>query len=256
MLSAIVLICFVGTAIFPLPPPTGGSVAEANQPLFSPGHFLGTDLNGNDTLSRVLHGGRTSLSIAIAVNVLGLLLGGLLGSVSGILGGVADAITMRLLDVFIAFPSLILVITISQALGPSEINTVFALTFYSIPAFARIARAGTLRLRERLFITAAVLSGFGTMRILLRHVAPNVVPQLGVFALLGMGVVMIIEGALTFLGLGVPPPQPTWGNMILHGQQALLTTVTLVAVPSTCLFVTVLSFNLLGEAMRARWSRL
>ena len=114
-----------------------------------------------------------------------------------------------------------LALAIAQGLGPSKINTIWALSFFSVPAFARISRAATLRLRERPFMLAARLSGTGTVRILVRHVAPNIFPQLATFALLGMGIIIILEGALSFLGLGVPPPDPSWGNMIFEGQNVL-----------------------------------
>jgi peptide/nickel transport system permease protein len=242
-------------AICPLPEPVGGNILDADQPLFSPGHLLGTDANGNDILSRLLHGGRTSLLIAIAVNLFGLFVGGSLGAVSAYLGGVADTVIMRTLDVFVAFPSLVLVLAVAQALGPGELNTIWALTFFSVPAFARIARAATLRLREQPFMLAARFSGTGTWRVLTRHIAPNTFPQLATFGLLGMSIVINIEGAVSFLGLGVPLPQPSWGNMIYQGQMTLSIRPSLVLLPGALLFVTVLSFNLLSEALRARWAR-
>jgi peptide/nickel transport system permease protein len=156
--------------------------------------------------------------------------------------------------VLIAFPSLVLTLAVAQSLGPSQTNTILALAFFSIPAFARISRAATLRLRELPFMAAAGLCGTPGWRILLRHVAPNIAPQLVTFGMLGMGIVIVIEGALSFLGLGIPPPAPSWGNMIAQGQQSISATPMLVVWPSAVLFVTVLAFNLLGENLRARWS--
>jgi peptide/nickel transport system permease protein len=254
LLLAIASACVFGPLLSSLPEPVGGSVLESNRPLLSPGHFLGTDSNGNDTWSRLLHGGRASLGIAVAVNLLGLAIGGLLGAASAQAGGMVDSLTMRLLDVLIAFPSLVLVLAIAQSLGPSYAHTILALVFVSVPVFARVARAATLRLREQPFMLAAVLSGTRGLRLLVRHVAPNVLPQLATFALLGMGIVMLIEGGLSFLGLGVPRPMPSWGNMIAQGQETLSVRPVLVLLPSAFLFVTVLAFNLLGEALRARWS--
>jgi peptide/nickel transport system permease protein len=123
-----------------------------------------------------------------------------------------------------------------------------------VPAFARVARAATLRLREQPFITAARLSGTRHVRMLLGHIAPNILPQLLTFALLGMGITIILEGALSFLGLGVQPPEPSWGNMIAQGQGILSAQPRFVLIPSAALFVTVVSFNLLGDALRARWN--
>jgi peptide/nickel transport system permease protein len=249
----IFLACFVLPVVSALPPPVGGSVIEANLPILSRGHLFGTDANGNDVLSRIVHGGRTSLLIAIAVNLMGLTIGGALGAVSGYIGGLTDMIIMRTLDVLMAFPPLILVIAIAQSLGPAATHTIWALAFFSIPAFARISRAATLRLREQPFMTAALLAGTPLWRILMRHITPNVLPQLATFSLLGIGAVINLEGAVSYLGLGVPLPQPSWGNMIFDGQRTLSATPALVLLPSAFLFLTVLSFNLLSDRLRARW---
>ncbi|GAA0899200.1 ABC transporter permease [Pseudonocardia zijingensis] len=254
VLVLIAAACFLGPLVLPVPPPVGGSVLDSYLDAGSPGHLLGTDPNGNDILSRILHGGRASLVVAVAVNVLGLLIGGTLGALSGYAGGAVDTVIMRVLDVLIAFPSLVLTLAVAQSLGASQTNTILALAFFSIPAFARISRAATLRLRELPFMAAAQLSGTPGWRVLLRHVAPNITPQLITFGMLGMGIVMVIEGALSFLGLGIPLPAPSWGNMISQGQQSLSATPMLVVWPCAALFVTVLAFNLLGETLRARWS--
>jgi peptide/nickel transport system permease protein len=254
VLVVIAAACFLGPLVLPVPPPTGGSVLESYLDAGSPGHLLGTDPNGNDILSRILHGGRSSLVVAVAVNVLGLVVGGTLGALSGYLGGAVDTVIMRVLDVLIAFPSLVLTLAVAQSLGASQTNTILALAFFSIPAFARISRAATLRLRELPFMAAAQLCGTPGRRVLLRHIAPNITPQLITFGMLGMGIVMVIEGALSFLGLGIPLPAPSWGNMIAQGQQSLSATPMLVVWPCAALFVTVLAFNLLGETLRARWS--
>lgn len=255
MLLAVVLgACFVWPVVFPVPSPVGGDVLEANLPPLSPGHVLGTDPVGNDIWSRLLYGGRASIEIALAVNGVGLVVGGCLGAFAAYTEGVVDAVIMRLLDMLIAFPSLILALAIAQGLGPSKTNTIWALAFFSVPAFARIARAATLRLREQPFMMAARLSGTKTRRVLVRHIAPNIVPQLVTFGLLGMGIIIILEGALSFLGLGIPPPAPSWGNMIAQGQQSISAYPRYVLMPSAFLFLTVLAFNLLGEALRSRWS--
>lgn len=246
--------CFVLPAVAPIPKPTGGDILNSLLPAFSPGHLLGTDPNGNDILSRILYGGRSSLIVALSVNLLGLVVGGGLGALSAHLGGIVDSVIMRLLDVFIAFPSLVLTLAVAQSLGPSQRNTIFALSFFSVPAFARISRSATLRIREQPFMVAAKLSGTSTWRILVRHLAPNIGPQLMTFAMLGMGITVAIEGALSFLGLGIPAPAPSWGNMIAMGQLSLSATPMLVVWPSLMLFLTVIGFNQLGEALRARWS--
>jgi peptide/nickel transport system permease protein len=254
MIALIVLACFVGPALLGLPRPVGGSVLESYLPAGSPGHLLGTDPNGNDVLSRLLHGGRASLIIATTVNLVGLVIGGTLGALSGYVGGVVDTLIMRILDVLIAFPSLVLTLAVAQALGPSIRNTIFALTFFSIPAVARVARSAVLRLRSQPFMAAAELCGTPAWRVLFKHLAPNIAPQLITFGMLGMGIVIIIEGALSFLGLGIPAPAPSWGNMVADGQLSLSATPMLVVWPSVALLLTVLSFNLLGENLRSRWS--
>lgn len=253
VLALIVGACFLWPLIFPLPPPVGGSVLESGLPPFSPGHFLGTDPVGNDILSRILYGGRVSIEVGLAVTLIGLVIGGTLGSVAGYRGGSVDSVLMRALDVLIAFPALVLAVAIAEGLGPSELHVIWALSFFSVPAFARIARSGTLSLHGRTFMLAARLSGTPGRRILLRHVVPNILPQLVTFGLLGMGVVIILEGALSFLGLGIPDPAPSWGNMIALGQGTLSVQPELVLIPSLFLFTMVLSLNLLGDGLRARW---
>jgi peptide/nickel transport system permease protein len=253
ILFLIVAACFLWPLVYPVPPPVGGSVLNAGLPPFSPGHLLGTDPVGNDILSRLLYGGRVSIEVGVAVNLIGLVLGGLLGTVAAYLGGPTDSVIMRTLDVLIAFPSLVLALAITEGLGPSEMHVIWALSFFSIPAFARISRGATLRLREQTFMLAARLSGTKFPRTLLRHIAPNIVPQLMTFALLGIGIAIILEGALSFLGLGIPAPGPSWGNMIALGQGTLSATPELVLIPSAFLFVTVVSLNLLGDGLRARW---
>jgi peptide/nickel transport system permease protein len=250
----ILLLCFVGPLVLPIPKPTGGDVLHSNLSVGAPGHLLGTDPDGNDILSRLLYGGRASLEISVSVTLLGLFLGGAIGAISGYLSGGLDTLLMRILDVFIAFPSLVLTLAVAQSLGANLQNTIIALAFFSIPAFARVARGATLQLRERPFMDAAELCGTSRWRILIRHVAPNIGPQLISFALLGMGIIIVVAGALSFLGLGVQAPAPSWGNMIYQGQQTLTATPTLVLWPSIALLITALTCNVLGENLRSRWS--
>ncbi len=254
LLALIFFACFILPLVAPIPKPTGGDILESLEPSFSPGHILGTDPNGNDILSRILYGGRSSLFIALSVNLLGLVIGGGLGAIAAQAGGIVDGIIMRMFDVLIAIPSLALIVAVSLSLGPGIGNTILTLAFFSVPAFARISRAETLRLREQPFMVAAKLSGTSIWRIVLRHLAPNIGPQLMTFAMLGMGIVIVIEGALSFLGLGIRPPAPSWGNMIFQGQLSLSGTPNLVVWPSVALFLTVVGFNQLSEALRGRWS--
>jgi peptide/nickel transport system permease protein len=254
LIVLVVLACFLGPLVLPIPRPIGGNILEANLPALSPGHLLGTDGNGNDVLSRILYGGRNSLIVAVSVTMIGMAIGGSFGALSAYAGGAADTWIMRVFDVFIAFPSLVLIIAVAQSLGASLLNAILALSFFSIPAVARVSRAATLSLTELPFIAAAKLCGTPWWRVLFRHIAPNIAPQLITFGMLGMGLVIILEGALSFLGLGIPPPSPSWGNMIAEGQASLSATPMLVLWPSLVLFIAVLSFNLLGESLRSRWS--
>jgi peptide/nickel transport system permease protein len=246
--------CFVWPNIYPVPNPVRGSVLQAGLPPLSPGHIFGTDPVGNDVFSRILYGGQISFEVGFAVTAIGLLVGGLLGIAAGYWGGAADTIISRVLDVLIAFPALVLALAIAEGLGPSEVHVIWALSVFSIPAFGRIARGATIALREQTFMLAARLSGTRGWRVILRHIVPNVTPQLMTFSLLGVGVAIILEGALSFLGFGIPLPEASWGSMIAQGQQTLSASPDLVLIPSAFLFATVVSLNLVGDALRERWA--
>ena len=246
--------CFIWPIIYPVPDPVRGSVLQAGLPPLSPGHVFGTDPVGNDVFSRILYGGQVSFEVGFAVTAIGLVVGSLLGVIAGYWGGTVDTVLSRVLDVLIAFPALVLALAIAEGLGPSEVHVIWALTVFSIPAFGRIARGATIALREQTFMLAARLSGTRRWRMIARHIVPNIAPQLLTFSLLGFGVVIILEGALSFLGLGIPLPEASWGSMIAQGQQTLSASPDLVLIPSAFLFATVLSLNLLGDALRERWA--
>ncbi|HEX8007236.1 MAG TPA: ABC transporter permease [Trebonia sp.] len=176
-----------------------------------------------------------------------------LGVVAGYVGGWVDAVLSRVLDVLIAFPALVLALVIAEGLGPSEIHVIWALSVFSIPAFGRIARGATLTVRGLPFMVAARLAGTRGWRIMARHVLPNIMPGIVTFSLLGIGVVIILEGALDFLGYGIPPPQPSWGHMISLGQQIESVQPEYVLIPSIVLLITVVAANMLGDALRERW---
>ena len=245
--------CFIWPLIYSVPKPIGGSLLQVNLPLFAPGHIFGTDDVGNDIMSRILYGGRVSFEVAAGVQVIGLAIGGLLGMAAAYRGGWIEAVLMRILDVFIAFPSLVLVLAIADSLGPSEMHVIWALSAFSIPAFARVARAATLRLRDQPFVVAARLSGSKAWRIMLQHLVPNMAPQLLTFSLLGAGITILLEGGLDFLGYGIPPPTASWGNMIATGQQFISVYPDLVLVPSFFLLLTCVCLNMMGDGLRARW---
>jgi peptide/nickel transport system permease protein len=254
LLVLIIAACFLYPLVGNVPPPVGGSVLDSGLPAGTAGHPLGTDTSGNDILSRLLYGGRVSLEVGAATQVIGLIVGGLIGMIAGYSRGLLAAVLMRVLDILIAFPSLVLALAIAEGLGPGELHVIWALSFFSVPAFARLARAATLRLRDQNFMLAASLSGTPRWRIVLFHLAPNLLPQQLTFALLGAGVAIIQEGALSFLSLGVPPPGASWGNMIASGMQTMSVRPSLVLLPCLALLITVAALNLLGDALRARWS--
>jgi peptide/nickel transport system permease protein len=255
ILAALLVGCFIVPLTGAVPNPAAGDLTATLQPPFSPGHLLGTDPIGRDVLSRVLYGGRTSIEVGLAVNVIGIVVGGLIGMFAGFRRGILDSLIMRVLDVMLAFPALILTIVIATYLGPSVLNVIWAVSFLSIPAYARLARAVTLKMREQVYIDAARMSGRSDRAILLRHIAPNVLPQLATYSLLQVGIVVLVEATLSFLGAGVGPSQASWGTMIATGQTYLSTNPSLVLVPSAFLFVTVVSLNLLGDGLRSRYGR-
>jgi peptide/nickel transport system permease protein len=255
LLVLVVLTCYFGPWLLSLPDPLWQELNDVKLPLFSPGHPLGTDDLGRDALSRLLYGGRTSIEVGIAANVIGLFFGGLIGVISGYLGGVTDTLIARAIDVLVAFPSLVLLLVVASYLGPSEANVILAIGFFSIPAFARLARAATMRLRGLTYISAAQLAGQKDSVVMARHIVPNVLPQLLTYSVLHVGVVIVIEASLSFLGVGVPPPTPSWGTMISNGQLYLSTDPQLLLVPSAALVITVLLFNLVGDAVRERWAK-
>jgi peptide/nickel transport system permease protein len=246
--------CFLGPILWPIPPPVGGNVINANLPVFSPGHIFGTDPVGNDILSRIMYGGRVSIEVGFGVVAIGTVIGGLLGSFAAISSGWVESLIMRIMDVLIAFPSLVLVLVLAQALKPSELNVIWAISFFAIPGTARISRSAALRVREQDYMLSAKLSGTSKWRILTRHMAPNILPQLLTLGLLAVGLVIMLEAALSYLGFSVPPPEPSWGNMINLGQSYLSSNPDLVLIPCAFLFVTIVCLNMLSDALRARYA--
>lgn len=212
--------------------------------------LLGADDLGRDTLSRLLYGGRLSLTIGIVSTLLALVLGSAIGALAGYYGGVFDLVVMQTMDVLLAFPSLILGLLIVAMLGPSVTNLTVAIALTAIPAFARIARAPTLVVKEREFIMAGRTLGFRDARLIGRHILPNIAPEILVLASMWIGNSIRVESSLAFIGLGVPPPVPTWGSMIRSGFENILDSPWLVLWPSLAILVCVFSLNLLGDGLR------
>lgn len=246
--------CFLWPLVYPVPAPVGGNILDANLGPLSPGHLLGTDNLGNDVLSRILYGGRISLEVGLAANLIGYVIGGIIGGFAGYLGGWVDTVAMRAIDILLAFPSLVLLLIVSEYLGPSELHVIWAISFFTVPSFARLARSYTLRVREEVYVSAARASGSRPVRTFAGHIAPNIGPQLMTFGILGVGTAITFEAALSFLGLGVPPPAPSWGNMISTAELQVQVDPVQVLIPCVFLCITILAFNLLGDALRARWN--
>lgn len=253
ILVLLLAICFLLPLVTTLPSATRGNIIYNNEPPFSPGHLLGTDVQGVDIFSQLVYGGQVAFEISLAVTAIGIAIGGTLGVVAGYASGWADALISRILDILIAFPALVLALVIAEGLGPSEFHLILALSVFGIPAVGRVARGATLTIRGLPYITAAELAGTRRWRIIARHIVPNIVPGIVTFSLLGIGVVIILEGALDFLGYGIQAPQPSWGNMIANGQQILSAQPEYVVIPSIALLIAVAALNMLGDALRERW---
>jgi peptide/nickel transport system permease protein len=217
----------------------------------SAAHWLGTDDLGRDMLSRLVFGARISLGVGLSAPLIGLAIGGCLGMLAGYFRRGFETLVVGGIDVLLAFPPLVLALAITTYLGASAINITITLGVLSIPAFARVTRAATLALAERDFVIAARSLGAGHARILLRELLPNIVLPLVVFLLLSVAVIIVVEGALSFLGLGVPPPAPSWGGMIAEGRASLDTAPSIAFLPAGAMFLTVLSFNIIGDRLRA-----
>jgi len=253
VLILILAICFLLPLVVSLPSSTKGDIIYNNEAPFSPGHLLGTDVQGVDIFSQLVYGGQVAFEVGVAVTIIGVAIGGTLGIIAGYFGGWVDAVISRVLDILIAFPALVLALVIAEGLGPSEMHTIWALSVFGIPAVGRVTRGATLTIRGLPFMTAARLAGTRGWRIITRHVVPNIAPTIVTFSLLGIGVVIILEGALDFLGYGIPAPTASWGKMIANGQQILSAQPEYVLIPSIALLITVASLNMLGDALRERW---
>jgi peptide/nickel transport system permease protein len=213
-------------------------------------HWLGTDSLGRDTFARAVYGAQVSLTVALGSVSIGLAIGGTLGLVGGYFGRWPDRIIMGTMTVLLCFPGVILAIALVSSLGPSVANVTFAIGVIFVPAFARIARANTLSLRSREFVLAAQSLGAKLPRILMREILPNLMPALLSYAVVMLGVAILAEAALGFLGLSVRPPRPSWGGMIAAERGNLADAPHAVFIPAAVMFFTVLAINWLGEATR------
>jgi peptide/nickel transport system permease protein len=254
-LGAGILLLLIVTALFApqIAPhdPLRQSLSE-DMIAYSGEHPLGTDKLGRDILSRILHGGRISLLVGVSTVTLSLAIGLIVGSMSGFFGGWIDQLLMRLVDILVAFPGILLAIAFTAVLGPGLDHVVLALCLIGWTSYARLVRGEILALREREFVQAARALGCHPQRIIWRHLLPNLLPPLLIQATFGLAAAIVAEGSLSFLGLGVEPPTPSWGSMLNDGRQFLLVAPHLTTYPGLAIMITVLALNLVGDALQDR----
>lgn len=250
IVALVVAVALLGPFVVPYDPAAQVLPLRLGGP--SGAHWFGLDELGRDILSRVVYGARVSLFVGLIVVGVSATVGMAMGAVAGFYGGRIDQVISRVMDVLLAFPGILLAIALVAVLGPSLGNVVLALTVIGWVGYARVVRGQVLRARELDYVTAARALGAGTMRLLLRHVLPTTLPAVTVQATLGMAGAILSEAALSFLGLGVQPPTPSWGTMINGGRAHLLDAPHLTVFPGICLAIVVLGFNFLGDGLRDR----
>lgn len=249
LMAALFLLIAIAPALFTRVDPYAVTVADQVQPP-SAAHVLGTDGVGRDVYSRVVWGSRNSLGVAIASVGLALLVGGALGLVAGYHGGAADQLLGRVMDVLFSFPAMLLAVVIAGILGPGLDNAILALAIVFTPVFFRVVRASALAERERDYVQAARAVGMSHPRIMVRHVLPNVLAPVIVQASVQLCYAIILEAALSYLGLGTQPPHPSWGTILNEGRGFLQRGPWISIFPGVAIFLAVLSFNLVGDGLR------
>lgn len=255
MIAAVILVALVLTAVigpFLVPfDPLAMDLDSLRQPP-SAVHLLGTDSKGRDILSRLVYGARISLAVGIIAAALSLCIGIVLGLIAGYFSGRADAILSQIFDIFLAFPSLLFAIGISAVMTPGLTSSMLAITLVGWAGFARLVRGVTLSLKEQTYIEASRALGASPARILYKHILPNALPLILVAGSLRIGGFILLEAALSFLGLGVQPPTPTWGSMISLNRAYINSAPWMVVFPGLAISITVIAFNILGDFLRDR----
>jgi peptide/nickel transport system permease protein len=257
ILLSIAVLAIVADLVAPYDPEVGKLAARFRPPAWQTGgsleHLLGTDHLGRDVLSRLIYGARVSIVVGITAVLVAGAIGTALGIISGYLGGWMDQVIMRVTDTWLALPALTFAIFLSAIVGPSEINIIIILGAVYWTRYARVIRGEVLSLKEREFVRLAIVAGCSKRTIMLRHILPNVINSAIVLGTLMLGVVVVTEAALSFLGVGVPPPKPAWGLMLADGKKGLMVGYWwLTVLPGTCIMLMVLSANLLGDWLRVK----
>lgn len=250
IILALVLVAIFADVVAPYSPVSGNLAGARLLPPMTGGHLLGTDDQGRDILSRLIHGSRLTLLVVVLVAIIAAPLGLLVGTVAGYAGGWTDAVLMRITDIFLAFPKLILALAFVAALGPGIENAVLAIAITSWPPYARMARAETLGVRNSDYIAAVRLVGASPFRIVARHVMPMCLSSLIVRVTLDMAGIILTAAGLGFLGLGAQPPLPEWGAMIASGRRFILDQWWVATMPGIAILTVSLGFNLLGDGLR------
>jgi peptide/nickel transport system permease protein len=257
IIGAMVLIALAADVLAPHNPEVGSLGLRFRPPAWQAGgstaHLLGTDHVGRDVLSRLIFGARVSLVVGFTAVIVAGILGVVLGIAAGYLGGWVDEVIMRLTDTWLALPALTFAIFLAAVMGPSEMNIVIVLAAVYWTRYARVIRGEVLSLKEREFVRLAVIAGCSRLTIMRRHILPNVLNSAVVLATLMLGVVVVTEAALSFLGVGVPPPKPAWGLMLADGKRGLMAGYWwLTVLPGLCIMLLVLAANLLGDWLRVK----
>jgi peptide/nickel transport system permease protein len=256
LISTIIILVFIFLAVFATQiapnPEEGAGKTNADESLLAPSseHLLGTDKLGRDLLSRIIVGARPALIVPIGVVLFAVLIGTPLGALAGYKGGWLDEAIMRITDLFLAFPSLLLAMAIASALGRGLEKAAIALVISWWPWYTRIARGVAISLRERYFVEAAQAVGVKDAVIIFRHILPNTISPILVQATVDLGTVILAMGGLAFLGLGTQPPSPDWGLMVSEGRELILNQWWVATYPGLAIFIVVLAFNLLGDTLR------
>jgi peptide/nickel transport system permease protein len=248
LLATIVLVALLAPLLAPHDPLEQNILARLEPP--SAEFWLGTDSYGRDVLSRLIYGARISLAVGFVAVLIAMLIGTTIGVVTGYVGGLFDQIVMGALDVMLSFPTLLLGLMIAAMLGANLENLIIAIAVTEVAPFARVARAPTITLKQRDFVEASRSYGCGPLRIMFRHILPNMASDVVVVSSLWMASAIRTEASLSFIGLGVPPPTATWGSMIREGFENILDAWWLAVFPSLAILATVLALNLLGDALR------